>query len=135
MGSCIRTLAWLVACLSSAMSAASPQAVRHPSDVTISNGVLEATMAASACGETRAGSVISLVICSSGEDLLCGGDFGSFRCGSLVPYDGSIDVVSDSEAVFTAPGLRSGSGSAILPVQVTGRFRLAGGGVSRWTSA
>ncbi len=86
-------------------------------------------MAASACGETRAGSVISLVICSSGEDLLCGGDFGSFRCGSLVPYDGSIDVVSDSEAVFTAPGLRSGSGSAILPVQVTGRFRLAGGGL------
>ncbi len=94
--------------------------------VVLSNDFLEATVVSSAESHP-AGSITVLKDLQTGVDLAADGCIGSLSCGSYSPMDGQLTVLSDTEAVFSSPGMTDGPGT--LPVSIEITYRLVGRGL------
>lgn len=74
----------------------------------------------------RAGSLLQLVDLSTGIDLAGGYQFGGVQCGSFVTMNGAVLALSDSEVVFSSPGMVDLGTLEELPVSVSIVYRLDG---------
>lgn len=115
----------LLTALLAAWAAAAPGAAGAGS-VLLDNGLVQVEITASGPG-APAGSVTRFTDLPTGIDLASGGDFCTLSCGSFTPLDGSLEMLSDTEAVFTSPGL--GAGAVVLPLASEVTFRLVGRGM------
>jgi len=96
--------------------------------VQISNSHMTAMVTPVIAG-VRAGSLLELIDLSTGLDLAAGRQFGGVQCGPYVTEDGTVVLVSDSEALFSSPGLINYSTSMELPVETSIDYRLNGRGL------
>ncbi len=115
----------LVPFITAALAGTAPGAAGMRS-VLLENGQVRVEITASG-SDAPAGSVTRFEDLPTGIDLASGGDFCALRCGSLSPLDGTLEMLSDSEAVFYSSGLAAGMDE--LPVAVCVTYRLAGRGL------
>jgi len=94
--------------------------------VVLDNGEVEVRITSTWHG-APAGSVTMFTDRSTGINLVGGGWFCAIHSGDLIPMDGTLTALSDTEAVFSSPGLSSGS--RLLPVSIQVSYRLAGRGM------
>lgn len=104
-----------------------PGGSREPS-LTMSNGLVQVTVTG-VNGSRRAGSVTQLLDLATGIDLTCGKEFASIHCGPFVPVDGSLTLVSPTEALFQSTSMRALPSTETIPVALQVRYRLVGRGV------
>lgn len=116
----------ILVCVAAAAGAGVPDAVltfRGEPPVAFGNDHLSASITPSISG-VRAGSLLELLDVESGIDLAAGRQFGGVQCGPYVTMDGTVTQVSDSEVVFSSPGLIDYSTSDELFVETTIDYRL-----------
>ncbi len=77
----------------------------------------------------RAGSLLELTDLSTGIDLTGGSHFGGIHSDTYIPRDGEIVCLSDTEAVFTSPGLYSRTGDEDLSISFSTVWKLSGKGL------
>jgi hypothetical protein len=95
---------------------------------TLQNSHLLAVVTPVTAG-VRAGSLTHLIDLQTGADLADGRQFGGVQSGPYIPVDGSIVLLSDSEAVFSSAMLRDLQTQEVLPVAITIHWTLVGRGV------
>ncbi|MDM7992340.1 MAG: hypothetical protein QUS11_03430 [Candidatus Fermentibacter sp.] len=115
----------LTVLVAAAWAGAAPGAAGVRSAV-LSNGLVQVEITASG-SVAPAGSVTRFEDLPTGIDLASGGDFCALRCGSLAPMDGTLEMLSDTEAVFSSPGFAAGMIELPLAAEVT--YRLVGRGM------
>ncbi len=96
--------------------------------VILRNGEIEAVLTPILDG-VRAGSLKQLTDLATGIDIAAGLQFGGIQCGPYIPLDGSFIQVSDSEVVFSSPGMIDYATMNELPVASTIDYELSGRGL------
>jgi len=95
---------------------------------TLQNNHLLAVVTPVTAG-VRAGSLTHLIDLQTGVDLSAVRQFGGVQSGPYIPVDGSIVMLSDSEAVFSSAMLRDLSTQESLPISITIHWKLIGRGL------
>jgi len=106
----------------------SQQAVSFSEPCSLRNDHILAVVTPVTAG-VRAGSLTHLIDLETGIDLSDGRQFGGVQSGTYIPVDGTIVMLSDSEAVFSSEMLRDLSTQEILPIAIETTWRLSGRGV------
>lgn len=100
--------------------------ILDPGRIVLDNGLVEVCITPSGQA-VPAGSVTRFTDSATGIDLAGTGRFCSIHAGDMVPMEGILTALSDTEAVFTSAGLSDGTASIPVSIEVT--YRLAGRGM------